>query len=64
MTYMSQGAEKIERSRKQYKFPCRANFRNRNWSRDSSRDSQDRDRRPTRRYGIDLETSLKIQVTD
>ena len=48
------GAEKNERSRREYKSPGRQKFRNRNKSRDdssnSSRDSQDRDRRMSIRF--------------
>ena len=56
-----------ERSKNQYKLSGRSNYRNRNWSTDSSRDSQDRDRRPTRRSNgkKDVETNLEIiQVID
>ena len=46
-------AESNKRSTKQYKSLGTSNFRNRNWSRhssrDRSRDSQDRKRKPARR---------------
>ena len=42
-------AKKNERSRREYKSSGRQKFRNRNWSRDNSRDSQDRDIRVSRR---------------